>query len=201
METIFSTAFGRVIKIQKGESNRLTEAANSIFSGVQDCRFTSADFWITVSSKKKDISLWPFPCVYFNVGNFPCFEPIMPLLSKGNVFRKSLSVLSGAAQRMIQERRKERDTHKVWLQPQQWDFLWYVCMHSACTMGYYHMLFTFPPHHLSPEMGKDKHTLKMASYRVPAWKFELVNFALSSFFGHLWAKYQVWKLNSLRLIL
>ena len=36
METILATAFGRVIDIQRGESDELTRAVDSIFRGVQE---------------------------------------------------------------------------------------------------------------------------------------------------------------------
>ena len=36
METILATAFGRVIDIQRGESDDLTRAVDSIFRGVQE---------------------------------------------------------------------------------------------------------------------------------------------------------------------
>ena len=36
METILATAFGRVVDIQRGESDDLTRAVDSIFRGVQE---------------------------------------------------------------------------------------------------------------------------------------------------------------------
>lgn len=35
METIFATAFGRVIDFQRGESDELSEAASTVASGLQ----------------------------------------------------------------------------------------------------------------------------------------------------------------------
>ena len=43
METIMATAFGRVLNLQRGEGDQLTEAANAIFSGVRsDATFSLA---------------------------------------------------------------------------------------------------------------------------------------------------------------
>ena len=36
METILAIAFGRVIDLQRGESDQLTEAASAIFRGAQE---------------------------------------------------------------------------------------------------------------------------------------------------------------------
>ena len=36
METILVTAFGRVVNVQRGEGDQLTEAANIIFAGAQE---------------------------------------------------------------------------------------------------------------------------------------------------------------------
>ena len=36
METILATAFGRIIGIQKGESDQLTEAAAAVFDGFRE---------------------------------------------------------------------------------------------------------------------------------------------------------------------
>ena len=36
METILATAFGRVINLQRGEANQLTQAAAVVFGGVQE---------------------------------------------------------------------------------------------------------------------------------------------------------------------
>ena len=36
METILATAFGRVINLQRGEANQLTQAAAAVFGGVQE---------------------------------------------------------------------------------------------------------------------------------------------------------------------
>ena len=36
METILATAFGRVINLQRGVANQLTQAAAAVFGGVQE---------------------------------------------------------------------------------------------------------------------------------------------------------------------
>lgn len=41
METILATAFGRVIDIQRGESDQLTEAAAAVFSSAHEGKKTS----------------------------------------------------------------------------------------------------------------------------------------------------------------
>ena len=51
METILATAFGRVIEIQRGESDELTSAVDSIFRGVQEGQSMSATFIMSVLSE------------------------------------------------------------------------------------------------------------------------------------------------------
>lgn len=51
METILATAFGRVIDIQRGESDQLTEAAATIFSNAHEQKKTSAIYMLMVLSK------------------------------------------------------------------------------------------------------------------------------------------------------
>ena len=41
MESILATAFGRVIDVQKGESNAITEAAATFFGSVKEDTFTN----------------------------------------------------------------------------------------------------------------------------------------------------------------
>ena len=51
METNFATTFGRVIDIQKGESDKLTEAAATIFSSTKVDKKTSGYFITIILSK------------------------------------------------------------------------------------------------------------------------------------------------------
>ena len=51
METIFATAFGRLIEIQKGDSDLLTEAASAIFSGATESKKSSAVYVTMLLSK------------------------------------------------------------------------------------------------------------------------------------------------------
>lgn len=52
MEVILSTAFGRVIELQKGQSSQLTEAATTIFCGVQEHKKTSLVYGNVILSKR-----------------------------------------------------------------------------------------------------------------------------------------------------
>ena len=51
METILATAFGRKIDIQRGESDKLTEAAATIFSDTHEQKKSSAVFILVILSK------------------------------------------------------------------------------------------------------------------------------------------------------
>ena len=51
METIIASAFGRVIEIQKGQSDELTEAAEVIFNTSRDKEMTSIPFMVMLLSK------------------------------------------------------------------------------------------------------------------------------------------------------
>ena len=51
METILATAFGRVVNIQRGEGDQLTEAAGIVFSGAQEGRGISGSYLTLVLSE------------------------------------------------------------------------------------------------------------------------------------------------------
>ena len=51
METILATAFGRVINIQKGESDSLAEAAAGLFETTHESSKTSADHVAMITSE------------------------------------------------------------------------------------------------------------------------------------------------------
>ena len=51
MESILSTAFGRVIDVQNGKSNVMTEAAVVVFSATQENRITSRENLTLLISK------------------------------------------------------------------------------------------------------------------------------------------------------
>ena len=50
METLLATAFGRVIDIQRGQSDHLTKSAAEIFSSAQEGKKTSLIYLNTVLS-------------------------------------------------------------------------------------------------------------------------------------------------------
>jgi hypothetical protein len=51
METILATAFGRVVDIQRGESDDLTKAVDSIFRGLQEGGSSDGATLISLISK------------------------------------------------------------------------------------------------------------------------------------------------------
>ena len=51
METILATAFGRVIDIQRGESDELTRAVDSIFRGLEEGGSLDRNIIISLISK------------------------------------------------------------------------------------------------------------------------------------------------------
>lgn len=51
METILATAFGRVIDVQRGESDELTTAVDSIFRGTEEGQSLDAAVIILMLSK------------------------------------------------------------------------------------------------------------------------------------------------------
>ena len=56
METILATAFGRVIDVQRGDSDELTMAVDSIFRGVQEGQSLDASSIILVLSKSLNLN-------------------------------------------------------------------------------------------------------------------------------------------------
>ncbi len=51
MENTLAMALGRVIEVQKGQSNQLTKAASAIFTATQENRISSMSFLIMLFSK------------------------------------------------------------------------------------------------------------------------------------------------------
>ena len=51
METILAAAFGRVIEVQKGQSDQLTKAASAIFATAHENKMSSIIFLTTLLSK------------------------------------------------------------------------------------------------------------------------------------------------------
>jgi hypothetical protein len=51
METLLTTAFGRVVDIQRGQSDELTQAAARMFSGLHEKEKTSSLYVTTLLSK------------------------------------------------------------------------------------------------------------------------------------------------------
>ena len=51
METVLATAFGRVIDLQRGEADQLTDACATIFSGLQEGKGLSGEFIILLLSE------------------------------------------------------------------------------------------------------------------------------------------------------
>ena len=51
METILATAFGRIIDVQRGESDELTKAANERFRQMDEGRLTSRDVLVMMISE------------------------------------------------------------------------------------------------------------------------------------------------------
>ena len=122
METIFATAFGRVIDIQKGKSDKLTEAAATIFSGTQETKKTSAVYIIMILSKFSGTAIvyssvektQKFPhSILLLQGNFPWLLPVLRYMVQGSARQKSFYVLHDTAIKLIKERRAGTKTGEV----------------------------------------------------------------------------------------
>ena len=51
METILAIAFGRVINLQRGEADQLTEAIHKLFTGLQEGQTLSRDTLVFIVGK------------------------------------------------------------------------------------------------------------------------------------------------------
>ncbi len=113
METILATAFGRVIEVQKGQSNELTKAATVILSGTQENRISSMSFLIMLFSKCW--SWWKSCIIYifFQAGNVPWLQPVVKQFTRGISYQKATNVLVGTSIAVIHERRREKSKNKV----------------------------------------------------------------------------------------
>ncbi|XP_064394654.1 cytochrome P450 3A24-like [Halichondria panicea] len=88
METIIATAFGRVIDIQGGENDELTNAADLIFRGTAEGNKTSAAYVLPL------------------INNFPWLVPVLRFLISRSKRGLAMETLQDTALSLINERRK-----------------------------------------------------------------------------------------------
>ncbi len=108
METIVATSFGRVIDIQKGQSDELTVAANEIITGLQDKNGSNYLFLTMIISENRALNVLYNWCI-IGAGNFPWLEAILRYYvnHSGNAFIKAFQVLNEVSELLIEDRRKE----------------------------------------------------------------------------------------------
>ena len=116
METIFATAFGRNISLQKGESDCVAEAASGVFADAQEMKNTSPDIVILIISANNVTKV--FVMLYFAAsvvlaGNFPWLTRFLQYLVQGSKRELSFMLLCETASKLIQERRKEKNPRMV----------------------------------------------------------------------------------------
>ena len=91
METIIATAFGRIIDVQRGESDQLVDAAKMIFSGTTDGQYLSLSGLV------------------FIVSNFPCFEPLIRYILRKSEVANAFATIYEVGESLVQSRRMSHD--------------------------------------------------------------------------------------------
>ena len=87
METIIATAFGRIIDVQRGESDQLVDAAKMIFSGTTEGQYLSLSG------------------LMFIVSNFPCFEPFIRYILRKSEVANAFATIYEVGESLVQSRR------------------------------------------------------------------------------------------------
>ena len=110
METILSAAFGRVIELQKGQSNQLTEAATALMASTHEHKVTSPVFMAMLLSVLSITltSTFVIPLMHLRSGNMPWLLPVIRQIVKRGPQQKALEVLSSTSIGVIEERKKDR---------------------------------------------------------------------------------------------
>ena len=94
MEIIIASAFGRIIDIQRGESDELVEAAKAIFSGTSEGQQLSIERLVFVTS------------------NFPCIQPLLRYIaSRYSSSAAAYQTLCRLALTLIKMRRESQEGH------------------------------------------------------------------------------------------
>ena len=108
METVLAAAFGRVMDIQRGQSDELTKAAAALFSGVQEGQKTSRFYVTTLLSKLKFERNAAALRVCFLTGNFPWSIHILRYLLRGGERQLAFFTMQEIASQLIQQRQDEK---------------------------------------------------------------------------------------------
>ncbi len=105
METIIATAFGRVMDIQGGENDELTNAADLIFRGAAEGNKTSVAYVLPLTSKSFCVFSITLD-IYIHVDNFPWLVPVLRFLMSRSQRVRAVETLKDTALSLINERRK-----------------------------------------------------------------------------------------------
>ena len=87
METIIATAFGRIIDVQRGESDQLVDAAKVIFSSTAEGQYLSPSGLIMI------------------VSNFPCVEPLIRYIVGKSKVANAFATIYEVGESLIKVRR------------------------------------------------------------------------------------------------
>ena len=86
METIIATAFGRIIDVQRGESDQLVDAANVFFSGATEGQYLSPSGLV------------------FIVSNFPCVEPLIRYIGLKSKVANAFATIYEVGENLVKAR-------------------------------------------------------------------------------------------------
>ena len=93
MEIIIATAFGRIIDIQRGESDQLVDAVKTFFGGTTEGQFLNLNALIFIFS------------------NFPWLEPLIRYIAQKSKVAAAMHTITEAGESLVKARRMSPNQH------------------------------------------------------------------------------------------
>ena len=115
METILATAFGRVIDIQRGESDELTRAVDSTFRSFQEggsLDRTALTFLLSELYKFNNVGT-TLKFGSRTAGNFPWMVSLLQFFATRSKRGEQFALLEDTSLHLVKDRRKSKQPGKV----------------------------------------------------------------------------------------
>ena len=117
METILATAFGRVIDIQRGESDDLARAVDSFFMNIQEGGFFDATALVSLFSElyitAKLMHRAYVSSLFSRAGNFPWMMSLLRFIVTRSKKGEQFALLENIALDLVRVRRESKHPGKV----------------------------------------------------------------------------------------
>ena len=121
METILATAFGRVIDIQRGESDDLARAVDDFFMNIQEGGVFDAtalvslfsELYITAKLMHRSRAYVSFILNFSHAGNFPWMMSLLRFIITRSKRGEQFALLENIALDLVRARRESKHPGKV----------------------------------------------------------------------------------------